>query len=109
MDSRTSWGRPRVGMITDTSGHSSGSGAGASVMGILFPGWAARGGDAVTQHEGQGDRRHDQAVAPGHALAPGLVGAQRYLTAGEPGRVSGKAVAGAQHGPPVAEVGQVSR
>src|SRR5215831_2998397 len=109
MDSRTSSGRPRVGMITDTSGHSSGALAGASVMAVLFLRRAARGGDAVAQHEGQGDRRDDEAVAPGHAGAPGFIGAQRYFPVAEPRRVSGKAVAGAQLDPPVTDVRQVAR
>src|SRR5207248_8462036 len=109
MDSRTSSGRPRVGMMTDTSGHSSGARAGASVMGVLFLRRAARGGNAVAQHEGQADRRDDEAVAPGHAGAPGFVGAQRYFPVAEPRRVAGKAVADAQADPPVTEERQGSR
>src|SRR5579859_5122667 len=104
MDSRTSSGRPRVGMITDTSGHPCGSGAGASFMGVLFLRWAARGLDAVAQHEGQADRGDDEAVAPGHAGAPLLVGAQRYLAVTEARRVAGKAMAGAEHHAPIADV-----
>src|SRR6516225_1117102 len=104
MDSRTSSGRLRVGMITDTSGQPSRSRAGASVMGVVFLGRAAPGRDAVAQHDGQADRRDDQAVTPGHAGAPGFVGAQRYFPLVEPRRVSGKAVAGAQPDPPVTDV-----
>src|SRR5215831_15284384 len=109
MDSRTSSGRPCVGMITDTSGHSPSAWAGASVMGVLFLRRAARGSNAVAQHEGQGDRRDDEAVAPGHAGAPGFVGTQRYLPVAEPRRVSGKAVAGAEPDPPVTDMRQVAR
>src|SRR5689334_17598398 len=109
MDSRTSSGRLRVGMITDTSGQPSRSRAGPSVMGVLLLGPAAPGRDPVAQHEGQADRRDDETVTPGHVGAPGFVGPKGYLTVPEPGRISGEAMAAAQHDPPVTDVSQVRR